>query len=997
MSKNTLKKFPCKNTLAVLVGVLVGAFPVFAQEAGTNAPTVMKETVVTGSFIPTAETVGPAPVETVTAAQLETTGQQDVLSALKIYSPAFQGSANVGQTLNNGGYGEAYISLRNLPTLVLLDGARLNISPFSTFVGTYAVDVNTIPVGMIDHVEILKDGASAIYGSDAVGGVVNIITKKDYNGAEVDFHYGFATGEGSYNEYRFSAVAGYAKDGTKLVLGGQYYYSDPLFTKDRAIGSMSATELQAVGLNAPSYFSPSYPGRVGSFILAGSSLAQGAPGYIAGLNAPPPVTGGPFYTVEAYNLAAQQQLGYTPYIPITSTPNSQALGGSPSILNTTLLDTMSIQKQDRRNVFGNLEQDIFEERLVTYGQFMYSHNQSEAQLAPAPIPFLSLYNLGLPANNPGNVFGIPFGTLATNSTASVRSRLIETGPRMFESDSDFWHFVGGLKGDLENHKYHYDLNAAYSQTTSHQVQNSASSVLLNQAMTPGAGGLSQLGVPLYNILALPGVNDPATIDAIKASAGQGGFSDLLVGQGIFNMNVFDLPAGTFQLAAGGQYIRETMNTTADPLLASGNLIGLNASPTFSGGMRSQEAGFVEAKIPVTEPKMDIPVLHSLEIDASGRYEAIQSGANDNTSLVPKVGIIWKPFDDQVALRFTYSQGFVVPPLFQMYGPPVQSNPYIVSPEEIPPGPTNAVAVQQTVNYQPNADIPPSTAETITAGIVISPKPIEGLTVSVDYYHIQQPEVSYYPSGSAMVADLNANGANSIWYNNPNLHGVPVYLDQGGNPYVPTGAPTTWITSQNFGQLNIPLVPGGSQRTEGIDFMLNYKLDAKDAGVFNMFANANLTLGWDVQLPGSPWVSYKGQYTDLQAVAAAQGLIPGYSISTGFTWSFHHFDYTVIARYIPGVTDFGDLQATVGAPSNDFTANGQPWSVPNYYKVDMQLAYNFVSESGKKWYDNTRIALGCNNISNTQPNLIASSSEDNTDKSTYDIIGRFIYVELTKKF
>src|SRR5689334_10130123 len=116
MTRPTLKELPRKSTLALLAGVIVTA-PALAQEAGTNAPTVMKETVVTGSFIPTAETVGPAPVETVTAAQLQTTGQQDVLAALRVYSPAFQGSANVGQTLNNGGYGEAYISLRNLPTL----------------------------------------------------------------------------------------------------------------------------------------------------------------------------------------------------------------------------------------------------------------------------------------------------------------------------------------------------------------------------------------------------------------------------------------------------------------------------------------------------------------------------------------------------------------------------------------------------------------------------------------------------------------------------------------------------------------------------------------------------------------------------------------------------------------------------------------------------------------------------------------------------------------
>src|SRR5207249_1264697 len=128
---------------------------------------------------------------------------------------------------------------------------------------------------------------------------------------------------------------------TRLVVGGQYYYSDPLFTRDRDIGSLSAQDLAKAGLNAPSYFSPSYPGRVGNFLLAGSPLAKGAAGYIPGLNAPPIVGGGPFNSVQAYNAAALSDPGWqsylsshslpstdTPYIAINTTPTSQALGGS---------------------------------------------------------------------------------------------------------------------------------------------------------------------------------------------------------------------------------------------------------------------------------------------------------------------------------------------------------------------------------------------------------------------------------------------------------------------------------------------------------------------------------------------------------------------------------------------------------------------------------------------------------------------------------------------
>lgn len=979
----------------------------------TNKVQQMAPIVVTGSLIPTAETVGPAPVDTISPVEIQKTGSQDVLAVLKALTPGFSGGNNVGQSLNNGGFGEAYVALRNLPTLVLIDGQRVNITPFSTFVNTFAADLNTIPVAMIERIEVLKDGASTVYGSDAIGGVINIITKKDFNGAEVSGRYGTATGKGSYNEYRGSAVVGYSKNGTRLVIGADYYHSDPLLTGDRKIASMDANALAAAGLNPPTYFSGNYPGRIDSYLLAGSDLAKGAAGYIAGLKAPPIVAGGPFASVDDYNAAAAAA-GYTvngttyhqnPYIPITDTPTSQTLGGATAILNTTLLGTISIQEQDRRSFFANFEHDFQEGRITPYAQFLYSHSESSAKLAPAPLPSLGSYNLFVPANNPYNPFGIDLGA-GGSSDPNIRARLIETGNRSFETTSDFYHGVGGLKGNLAD-DYHYDVSVDYSRTSENQIQNSASSLLLNQAMTPFSGNLSQLvdshgnHVPIYNYFALPGVNDPATLNAIRAKDGQGGLSELFAAQGVFRAGLFSLPAGRVQLAAGAQYVHETLNTTAGALLASGNLIGLNAVPPYPGGSREREAGFLEAQIPLIRPEQNFRLAHRLDLNASGRFETISSPGNSHNSLVPKVGIKWQPFDDQLTIRGTYSQGFNVPALTQLYGTPINGFPTLVAPYPDGSGGFDQVAGQlgNGVNYLSNVDTPPSTAETFTLGAVYSPKQVRNLTVSVDYYHILQPTLAYYPSGSAIIADLNQNGAASKWVNHPALHGTPIYLDVDGNSYVPTaGDSSTWILADPFGQLNLPLLSDGSQRTDGLDFNANYLIETKDAGNINVFVNANLSLSWDIRLGrGTPWLSYNGQYTDAQAVAAAQGMIPDYNISTGFTWSFHNFEYTVLAHYLPSAIDLGDLHKSVGAPYNDFTSNGQAWKISDYYKLDMQLAYTFRSANGKRFFDDTRVSLGINNVTDTQPRLIASSSEDNTDKSSYDILGRFIYVELSKKF
>src|SRR5438094_720414 len=173
MIKNLQKKMPSglrRTVLVGLVGTLFVATTALAED--TNA-TTMKPVVVTGSYIPTAESVGPAPVQTITSAQIESVGSQDVLDLVKKVSTVFAGNGNVGQTVNNGGFGEANVQIRNLPTLVMLNGRRLGNSAFSNGA---LVDVNTIPLSMIERIEVLKDGAAALDGSADLGGVVHAIT-----------------------------------------------------------------------------------------------------------------------------------------------------------------------------------------------------------------------------------------------------------------------------------------------------------------------------------------------------------------------------------------------------------------------------------------------------------------------------------------------------------------------------------------------------------------------------------------------------------------------------------------------------------------------------------------------------------------------------------------------------------------------------------------------------------------------------------------------------
>jgi iron complex outermembrane recepter protein len=185
--------------------------------------------VVTGSNIPTAEEVTAAPVDTLNTQEINRTGSQEVLNALQKRNPDFTGGGNLGTTNANiasgATLGGSIISIRGFPTLVLYEGRRVADSAAISVGGFAFTDVALFPAALISRIEVLKDGASALYGSEAVGGVVNIFTKDDFQGAEVGFRYGTALGE-AVAERRGYAIAGLENDTTQITVGMQYYEID---------------------------------------------------------------------------------------------------------------------------------------------------------------------------------------------------------------------------------------------------------------------------------------------------------------------------------------------------------------------------------------------------------------------------------------------------------------------------------------------------------------------------------------------------------------------------------------------------------------------------------------------------------------------------------------------------------------------------------------------------------------------------------------------------
>jgi iron complex outermembrane receptor protein len=963
----------------------------------------MKPTVVTGSYIPTAETVGPSPVQTLSSTDISEAGTADSLRTLQRLVPGFTGSGNYLGSVNNNvnigaGFqaftGQSYAQIRNLPTLVLIDGQRVVTTALS---GAQAVDLNSIPLSAIERIEVLKDGASAIYGSDAIGGVINIITKQNYNGFEIGGRVGFPTQSGKDSDglqYKAYLVGGASTENTRFVTGAEVYEQNPLLTTDRKISSLSPADMIAAGvMPIQSYFSPSFPGKVQeggtAWILAGSPFAAGRPGYNPALNTPPKFGTNQFTTVAAYNAFARAN-GYVdptgngqgPYLPFDTT----------TLLNTTDFGTTAILEQDRRQFWANIERDLFGDHLTVYSRFLYADNSASGELAPSPVIALfnpaAGYQIAVPGDNPYNPFGIDLGQNGVQRPR-IRSRFVDSGNRIFDTFQDTYQWVGGLKGKITP-DYSYDTSFDYSHSREEQqTRNAINGAALNEALIPN-GQVDALGrplsqlvdaagnpVPVYNIFAgglAPGVsgNAPETINLLRSTLFTWGQSELWNAQGVFNGTPLDLPAGKLAFAAGGQFIHEDIQLQVDGLSQQGLVPGLNPQQAFHGGSRETGAGFIEVNIPVFSKEQHIPVFYDLEITAAGRYQSFDPGGN---AAVPKVAVRWQPVDEQFTIRGGYNQGFIAPSIWNLFGPDFASNPAISTP---------GGSGQVTTTTRANPNLEPQNSEQFGVGVVISPKVIKNLTVSADYYNVNLNKV---PVADAQGA---ANSLNALGSASPFAPGFTFF----DGTTLTTTAPNQ-VTPDNWGNLIIPWSGAGGQRVQGIDFAGDYVLPLDPSiGKFSLDAVANLTISHELSTgAGRPFFDYTGTWT------AIQGLIPNFTVTASLTYQYEGVTFVTSVHYIPETQDPGTLFPEYGQPTQGYTISGASWTIPSYYTIDMQLSYEWGKGKleGRKWYDGTKLTVGCQNIADEKAPLIPDAVEDNTDKNNYDILGRFVYFEVSKKF
>ena len=618
----------------------------------------MERVIVTGSNIPTAEETGPNPVDTYRPSDLEKLGIRNTTD-LQTFLPQEAGTTS-NQNAFSGTDGAVIPNLRGLlpeETLVLIDGKRVAIAasggaPAVNWVGLAGVDINLIPFPMIDHIDILKDGASAVYGSDAVAGVINIFLLHKFRGLEIGGSIG-NTNLGASNDAR--EVEGWIKAGTgddktDIVVIADFYDRAAMYTRDRDL-DRNAFSIPWGGFD---FRSEDFPGRVGVFIAF-----RLVPKLFFSPNSPPPhsapnVATSPFYK-NPFVVAPNAYPGPPGIIgPHAAQHRPQTLGtygykgGGDYFLYNFLAATLEIPAADRQSFYGSFTRDICDKYLTVFADFKYTRSFFDGALEPAAfgdafkgpnrIDF-GHGGISVPLQNPFNPFTVADATLIYNGvpvpvTTGVRYRSInDQGNRTDKTTFQDVLFDTGLRGEMGEfgdyfRSWNWGLGFRYSRNEDEVVFGGAVSRSgLREAL------LDTNPATAFNpFLGFYGRNSKAAISRVYVTLHQSGEFELPLGYFAINGDLFNLPAGPVSVAVGVEYRGERWKSDPDSQSTTFDTFSLHDTEA-SRVNRDVWATYQEVRLPVTSPVWNFSGAYSLEFDVAEREEWY----SQNTSAVLPVG------------------------------------------------------------------------------------------------------------------------------------------------------------------------------------------------------------------------------------------------------------------------------------------------------------------------------------------------------------------------
>lgn len=967
---------------------LAFAAPAMAQDTGQDAQ--LDDVIVTGSRIPQSNLVTTSPVTQVTGEDIDVAGVTRVEDLISQLPQAF---AAQNSSVSNGASGTATVSLRNLGssrTLVLIDGRRMGYgSPNDD-----AADLNQIPEQLVERVEVLTGGASAVYGSDAVAGVVNFIMKKDFEGLQIDAQYGFYQHDNNYdgvgnlrsviaargatNPAQFRLPDDNVSDGESrsinILMGvaapdgrgnvmayAGYRNNNPVLQADR---DYSGCSIAAPAALTPTSFTcggsgTSFPGRFTDFATFNSTLGAGR-------------------TFVPFNNALNQY-NYGP-------------------LNY-------YQRPDERYTMGAFGKYAVTDKAEVFAQLMFSDYKSVAQIAPSgnffSTPDINCGNPLLGAQQAATI-GCTAGDIAADArrTLYVGRRNVEGGGRQDSLNYTSYRGVLGIRGELSA-GWNYDVAAQFSRVAlARTYLNDFSTTRLGRALdvvnvagTPTCrsvvNGTDPNCVP-YDIFILGGVTQ-AALDYLQIPLIQRGeTTQQVVTAAITGDTGWSMPTSsrTVQVAFGAEYRRDALVSTTDASFASGDGAGQGGPTIGLSGDADVAEVFGEIQVPLAD---DQPWAYSASIDAAYRRSEYENVSTDTY----KVGADYAPVED-IRFRASYSRAVRAPNVIELFAAQgfglfdadrdpcdattgavaancIGAGSHQVTAGQSASGALNSPAGQYNQLNGGNPNLNPEEADTFTYGVVWTPSFVPGFNLTVDYFDIQV---------EGLVSSIGSlNTLAQCYGTTPDAAACArITRNVGGQLWVGTGV--IQDLNNNIGGLG----------TTGWDVNANYAFDLEDMGMANMGSMQLSFVGTLLnELVTDTGLGAANSVYDCAGFYANQCGVPNpeWRHRARATWlTPWDVDFSATWRH------YGEAEVAVLAANGSLNNGGA--RIDRYFDAENYL------DLAATWQvmDTVTLRAGVNNVLDNDPQLTLSTGttgNGNTFPQLYDSLGRYFFFGVTANF
>ncbi len=970
-----------------LAGVVAQPTPLFAQN-GEEAETL--ETVeVLGSRIRRAEQETWQPVTSIDRADLERTGLTSVADVLREISA--NGPSLSLQTNNGNTSGNSSVNLRNCAsnrTLVLVNGKRWVSN--NGLAGT--VDLGSIPLAAVDRIDILKDGASALYGSDALCGVINLQTRTGFEGMVVDAYYGqYDESDGDREAISVTMGGSSADDKFSGMLTASFVDQKPVFAGDREI---SAVPLFGFPANTSSPGRASPVGPFGNFTLSGRNftLDPSRPGCRPN-QVCAPGTQSDFrnfnFITDGYNFAPENYL---------------------------------LQPQKTYSVFATGDYAI-SDSIRAKAEVFYTNRNGDAQLAAQPLSPLtisaqSIYN--------------PFGANITGAAF----RPINF-PRIFGQDQDTWRFTTGLEGSFEfgDRYFYWDVGYNYADNKQVQVKDGFYfTTRVNNATGPSfidTQGIPRCGTPTAVIAGCVPMNvmggaagfTQAMFDNVAVSPRNLQQSSMTSITANLSGEVIDLPAGPLAFAFGLERRKEEGSDNPDPLTNAGLVLGDNPVTPTRGAFDVNEA-YLELSAPLLS---DAPLAKSLEVSLAARYSDFSSFGSTTT---PKFSVRWQVIDE-LLIRGSWGEGFRAPSVAELFqgnatGRPAfqdlcsSSNPLFVANAStrqrcaetgVPAGFVSRLS-QTFLTTGGNSDLQPEESVSKTLGVVYSPEWMEGLDLYADWYSIEiENSIGGFGANAILTGCYSQlNDARCALITRDRTGAV------NGNP-----GEISNIDSRNLNFL-------GGLETDGLDFGGSYRFEIGDWGTLTTrFDNTYVNYFGDIDKPERGELNRDGDISGGNLVgtlpAGSSAGAPRHRLRSNLSlvWSIEDFTVSTTLEYRSRINEscnnVVNTANALGAVDANFRALRDLCSDPDRV-IDLYsfvpgtstvratpgpsprnslggTTYTHLQGSWKSPWDAT-VTLGVRNLFEKDPPF-SSDAFANSYDAQYLIPGRFFYMNYIQRF